>query len=364
MNNFFNFIFSQVDKQLTLLIIIIISFGLYLIGEAAGFDSIFFIKQLFFVLIGLVIYFVVSFIKVNFYYRNAFYIYLISVIFLILTYFFGEEINGSKRWLDFLFFKIQTSELLKITLPIMLVKLSEEFRQNKTHLYEFLSLFFIIFPFLIILNQPDLGSGLIILFTGLFIIFVNGLSIKKIIFSLVFFLSSLPFIWMNYLKDYQKSRIINLFDPFSNPLEGGYQSIQASIAIGSGGLIGKNSSLGTQTDLLFLPETHTDFIFAVLAENFGFFGVLIFFIILGLLIARLLKLSSQLNIHTNRILAASYANIFITCVLINISMVIGLFPIVGIPFPLMSYGGSSLFVFLVLFGILNSLNNNKTLIAQ
>jgi rod shape determining protein RodA len=282
----------------------------------------------------------------------------------VLTAFIGTEINGSKRWLDLVLFKIQSSEILKLTLPIFLVSLIDYFKNKSQNLTELVFLFISLVPFVIILQQPDLGSGLIILFSGLIIIFLNGLSVKKIVMGIFSFLILLPYAWINILKDYQKGRILNLIDPFSNPLDGGYHAIQSSIAIGSGGLFGKSSEYSSQHDLLFLPETHTDFIFAVLSENYGFLGNVIFFLIFFLFVYRLIIISVNLHSHSHRLLAMTYVMIFVLCFLINIAMVTGLLPIVGIPLPLISYGGSSLFIYLIMIALINSSNYNKTLIAD
>ena len=364
MNNIFTFLFSRTDKQLFIFLLIILFFSLNLIGQAVGFDSSFFFKQLLFIAVGLIIFIIVSVLNLRFLFRYSFIIYILSILILVLTAFIGTEINGSKRWIDLVLFKIQSSEILKLTLPIFLVSLIDYFKNKSQNLTELAFLFISLVPFVIILQQPDLGSGLIILFSGLIIIFLNGLSVKKIVVGIFSFLILLPYTWINILKDYQKGRILNLIDPFSNPLDGGYHAIQSSIAIGSGGLFGKSSEYSSQHDLLFLPETHTDFIFAVLSENYGFLGNVIFFLIFFLFVYRLIIISVNLHSHSHRLLAMTYVMIFVLCFLINIAMVTGLFPIVGIPLPLISYGGSSLFIYLIMFALINSLNYNKTLIAD
>lgn len=364
MNNFFTFLFSRTDKQLFIFLLIILLFSLNLIGQAVGFDSSFFFKQFLFIAVGLIIFILVSILNLRFLFRYSFIIYILSILILVLTAFIGTEINGSKRWLDLVLFKIQSSEILKLTLPIFLVSLIDYFKNKSQNLTELVFLLISLVPFVIILQQPDLGSGLIILFSGLIIIFLNGLSVKKIVVGIFSFLILLPYAWINILKDYQKGRILNLIDPFSNPLDGGYHAIQSSIAIGSGGLFGKSSEYSSQHDLLFLPETHTDFIFAVLSENYGFLGNVIFFLIFFLFVYRLIIISVNLHSHSHRLLAMTYVMIFVLCFLINIAMVTGLFPIVGIPLPLISYGGSSLFIYLIMFALINSLNYNKTLIAD
>lgn len=364
MNSFFNFLFSRIDKQLLVLLIIILFISLNLIGQAVGFSSTFFFKQLLFVFFGLIIFILVSILNLRFLLRYSFIIYILSILLLVLTIFIGSEINGSKRWIDFGIFKFQSSEVLKFTLPIFLVSLIDYFKNKSQTLIDLLLFIISFVPFFIILKQPDLGSSLIILFAGLIIIFLNGLSLKKILVGIFSLLLLLPYAWINILKDYQKQRVLNLFDPFSNPLDGGYHTIQSSIAIGSGGLFGKSSEFSSQHDLLFLPETHTDFIFAVLSENYGFLGNIIFFMIFFFLIFRLIKISTNLHSHSHRLLAITYVMIFTLCLLINIAMVSGLFPIVGIPLPMISYGGSSLFIYLMMFALINSFNYNKTLIAD
>jgi rod shape determining protein RodA len=364
MKNFFTFLFSRIDKQLFILLLIILLFSLNLIGQAVGFNSSFFFKQLLFIFSGVILFIVISILNLKFLFRHSLIIYILSVLLLVLTAFIGTEINGSRRWLDFGLFKLQSSEILKFTLPIFLVSLIDHFKNRSQTLTELVFLCISFIPFFIILKQPDLGSGLIILFSGLIIIFLNGLSIKKIVVSIFSFLILLPYAWINILKDYQKGRILNLIDPFSNPLDGGYHAIQSSIAIGSGGLFGKSSEFSSQHDLLFLPETHTDFIFAVLSENYGFLGNIIFFLIFFLFAYRLINISINLHSHSHRLLAMTYVMIFTLCFLINIAMVSGLFPIVGIPLPLISYGGSSLFIYLIMFALINSLHYNKTIIAD
>lgn len=364
MNRLITNILNHTDKQISILIIFLMTISLYLIGEASGFDSVFFFKQLFFIMLGLIVYYLVSIFNINMIYRYAFFIYLFSIALLILTLFLGHESHGSKRWIDLIYFKLQTSEIIKLTLPIVLVKVYDMNKKRSIHFNEIFALGLTIIPFLLIFVQPDLGTSLIILFTGFLIIFLNGLNYKKILFIVLSFLIISPYLWINVLKDYQKSRVLNLLDPFSNPLEGGYHSIQASIAIGSGGLFGRNSSSASQVDLSFLPETHTDFIFAVLSEHYGFIGNIIFFTVVILLISRAMHISLNLHSHVNRVLASTYVIIFTLCFFINVAMVSGLIPIVGVPLPIISYGGSALIVYLILFGFINSLNNNKTLIAD
>ena len=199
MTNLFNFLFSRIDKQLFILLLIILLFSLNLIGQAAGFNSTFFFKQLIFIFTGLIIFMLVSILNLRFLFRYSLIIYILSIFLLLLTDIFGTEINGSKRWLNFGVFKLQSSEILKITLPIFLVSLIDYFKNKSQTFTELVFLSISLIPFFIILKQPDLGSGLIILFSGLIIIFLNGLSLKKIIIGILGFLILLPYAWLNIL---------------------------------------------------------------------------------------------------------------------------------------------------------------------
>ena len=323
----------------------------------------FFFKQLIFIFLGFVIYFLLTIINIRLIIKHAYFCYVVAIVFLLLTIPLGISINGSKRWIDFGFLHLQTSELIKLCLPILLAKIYESHKKNMTNKVHLIAFSLTLIPFTIILKQPDLGTSLIILSIGLLVIIFTGYKIKNLIYAFIGFVFLSPFLW-NHLKEYQKNRILNLFNPDENTLTAGYHAIQAKIAVGSGGLTGKGFLQGTQTSLDFLPETHTDFIFAVYAEQFGFIGILLLLSLYYFFIFKAFKLSIAMHSDFNRILSLSYVMIFSIGLIINIGMVIGIFPIVGVPLPFISYGGSALLTNFIFFGLINNLNLNKTLIAD
>jgi rod shape determining protein RodA len=290
-------------------------------------------------------------------------IYLLSLFLLVLVQFFGYEVNGSQRWLNLGLMKFQPSELLKVTLPLALAwfyHINESKISWKTHI---VGILIILIPFMLILIQPDLGTALMISFIALSIIFCAGLSLKLIGWGVIILLLSSPFIW-NSLENYQQSRILTMFDPFSDALGSGYQTIQSMIALGSGGLIGKGWNNAQQTFLEFLPEASTDFIFAVFSEEFGFIGVMAILSIYFLFLLRCNFMISRMQDTFSRLLSLGLIVSIFMGLIINLGMISGLLPIVGVPLPFFSYGGTSMVVSLISIGIIMNLYTNKTLIAN
>ena len=236
--------------------------------------------------------------------------------------------------------------------------------QNKITLWlHFTAIILISIPVYLVLLQPDLGTSIMIALSGFLIIFLAGISWRLILSSMFVAILSSPLIWIN-LHAYQKNRIINMLDPFVDPLGAGYHTIQSMIAIGSGGGFGKGWGEGSQTNLNFLPEANTDFIFAVYSEEFGFFGVVIIFALFLLLIFRIFILANNMQSTFSKLLTVSLGVSIFSAIFVNIAMISGLVPIVGLPLPFMSYGGTSMVVSLASIGIIMSLNNHKTLIAN
>jgi len=290
-------------------------------------------------------------------------IYLLSLFLLVLVQFFGYEVNGSQRWLDLGLMKFQPSELLKLTLPLALAwfyHINESNISWKTHI---VGIFIILIPFMLILIQPDLGTAVMISFIALSIIFCAGLSFKFIGWGVIILLLSSPFIWNN-LENYQQSRILTMFDPFGDALGSGYQTIQSMIALGSGGLIGKGWNNAQQTFLEFLPEASTDFIFAVFSEEFGFIGVMAILSIYFFFLLRCNFMISRMQDTFSRLLSLGLIISIFMGLIINLGMISGLLPIVGVPLPFFSYGGTSMVVSLISIGIIMNLYTNKTLIAN
>ncbi len=308
---------------------------------------------------------VVAFFNIKFWHNFSYIVYLLVIILLIYVSFFGIKASGSKRWMDVYFFVLQPSELMKIAIIMCLAKyyhrLKIENVNSFTSITIVLSIIFI--PTIFVISQPDLGTSILIALSGLIILWLGGVKIKYFIYSFITFLISLPFI-ISFLKPYQKLRILTFLDPDRDPLGAGYQIIQSKIAIGSGGLNGKGFLKGTQSYLDFLPEKHTDFIFTLFSEEFGFIGSVILLIIYSIIIFRIIRIGSISRSNFARLFCFGYAFAIFIYIVVNLSMVLGLLPIVGSPLPIMSYGGSSMLATMIGFGIVLSAKiNHKQMIA-
>lgn len=273
----------------------------------------------------------------------------------------GEVVNGARRWLDIGVTRIQPSELMKIALPLML---AWYFNRNEASLklrnYAIAALM-LAFPVALILRQPDLGTALMISASGAYLIFLAGLSWRVIIALGVLAAGSLPFLW-SMMHDYQRQRVLTLIDPSADPLGSGYHTIQSTIAVGSGGILGKGWMNGTQTHLDFIPERTTDFIFAVYAEEFGLLGNGVLLALYLFLLGRAMVITANAPTLFARLLAGSITLTFFTYAFVNMGMVSGILPVVGVPLPLISYGGTSLVSICLGFGILMSINTHKKLV--
>ena len=286
-------------------------------------------------------------------------LYLFGLILLILTYPFGYEVNGSKRWLRIPgLINLQPSELMKVFLPMVMAWYLNERHLPPATKPLTIGLGLMLLPFSLILLQPDLGTALLVASSGALVLLLAGLSWRFLFRLLLLVVAAAPAIWF-LIRDYQRQRILTLFDPESDPLGAGWNIIQSKIAIGSGGLTGKGLFNGTQSHLDFLPETQTDFIVAVLAEELGFVGVVSLLSLYGLLMFRGLLISLQAQDTYGRLLAGSITFTFVVYVFVNIGMVSGILPVVGIPLPLVSYGGSSILTLFAGFGILMSIHSHR-----
>ncbi|MAH78306.1 MAG: rod shape-determining protein RodA [Rickettsiales bacterium] len=314
-------------------------------------------SQLFKLFFGFLIMICVGLVNINFWQKYSFIFYILGLIVLIYATFYGYIGKGSRRWINFLGVNIQPSEIMKVFLILALSKFFDERKIDNLRDYLFLifPIFLIILPFFIILNQPDLGTAVILLILGSVVFFVVGLNIKIFIFTFLIFLASSPFLW-SLLHDYQKQRLLTFFDPYKDPLGTGYHIIQSEIAIGSGGFFGKGWLKGTQSHLDFLPEKKTDFIFSMLGEEFGFLGTLsvIGLFILICIIGYIISNSIEKNFFSKVLGISIITNFFLSGVL-NMAMVMGLAPVVGIPLPLVSYGGSAMITYFFGFGLLLSI---------
>ena len=293
--------------------------------------------------------------------RVAVPLYVLGLLLLIGVALFGVVVNGSRRWLSIGVARIQPSELMKIALPLMLAWYFQKF-EGRVRWRDFLiAAILIVVPVYLIKRQPDLGTSLLIAASGFYVLFLAGLSWKVIVGMVVTGSAAGPLLW-SHLHDYQRERILSFIDPTRDPLGAGYHSMQASIAIGSGGVIGKGWLNGTQTHLDFLPERHTDFIFAVFGEEFGLIGNVLLLVLYMLLIGRAMVITANASTLFARLLAGAVTLMFFTYAFVNMGMVSGILPVVGVPLPLVSYGGTALVSLFIGLGILMSVQAHRKLI--
>jgi rod shape determining protein RodA len=290
-------------------------------------------------------------------------VYLIGIVLLIAVALFGDVSKGARRWLNLGFMRAQPSELMKIAMPLLLAWFFQQ-RESMPRLRDYgVAALLLLLPVALIARQPDLGTAILVLAAGFYVIFFAGLSWKIMIGMAVSALAAAPLAW-NLLHDYQRSRIITLFDPEKDPLGKGFHIIQSTIAIGSGGIFGKGWRGGTQAQLEFIPERHTDFIFAVFSEEFGLFGNLVLLVLYALLIGRGLMIAANAATLFSRLLAGAITLIFFTYAFVNMGMVSGILPVVGVPLPLISYGGTALVTLFIGIGILMSIHGNRMLVQK
>ena len=359
--------FFKIDTPLLVLLILLSSFGLLILYSSSGGSLSLVYRQMVHLGLATSVMLVIAQIPPIIMMRFAPILMLLGVFQLILVLFFGSSGGGAQRWLDLGFVRFQPSELMKIIVPMAIAAILSEKTLPPRAFPVITSLITIATVVLLIARQPDLGTSLLIGASGIYVLFFSGfrvMLVKNIWLNLIILsstlLGSLYFAWNYLLIAYQKRRILTLFNPESDPLGSGYHIIQSKIAIGSGGFTGKGIEKGSQSQLDFVPEQSTDFIFSVLAEELGFLGFLLLIIIYALIIYRCMSLSLRCEDNFSRLLGASLTFVFFTYVFVNIGMVSGLLPVVGIPLPLISYGGSSLMTLMASFGIIMSIHKHKS----
>jgi len=306
-----------------------------------------------------------SFFNIKFWHYSAYLFYVVILLFLVWASLYGVKASGSQRWINLYFINLQPSELMKVAIIVCLAKYYHRIQLNKVNSLQvlFVALVILILPIMLVITQPDLGTSILIALSGLVVIWLAGINIKYFVYSFITFLISMPFA-IAFLKPYQKLRILTFLNPDRDPLGAGYQIIQSKIAVGSGGLSGKGFLKGTQSYLEFLPEKHTDFIFTLFAEEYGFLGSLGLLLIYIIIIYRVLRVGVISRSYFSKLFCYGYGSAIFFYVSINMSMVLGLLPIVGSPLPIMSYGGSSMLATMIGFAIVMSAKiNHKQLIA-
>ena len=296
-----------------------------------------------------------SFVNIKYWFSVGYLSYIGVAALLIWTYFFGITSSGSQRWINLYFINLQPSELMKIFIILCLAKYFHRMKlQNVNSIYTILtSLIIILLPMGLVIVQPDLGTSVLIAISGIAVLWFAGVNYKYFIYTFLGFVISLPFI-IAFLKPYQKLRVLSFLNPDRDPLGAGYQIIQSKIAVGSGGIFGKGFLKGTQSYLEFLPEKHTDFIFTLFSEEFGFVGSIILLLVYAIIIYRIIAIGANSRSYFAKIFCYSFGASIFVYITINMSMVLGLLPIVGSPLPIMSYGGSSMLATMTGFGIVMS----------
>ncbi|MDP1735689.1 MAG: rod shape-determining protein RodA [Sulfuritalea sp.] len=295
--------------------------------------------------------------------RLAVPLYLVGILLLIGVALFGDITKGARRWLDLGVIRVQPSELMKIAVPLLLAWFFQKHEALLRPRHYVAAALLLLLPVALIARQPDLGTSILVFAAGFYVIFFAGLPWKVMIGMAVSALAAAPVAW-TLLHEYQRQRILMLLDPEKDPLGKGFHIIQSTIAIGSGGIFGKGWRGGTQAQLEFIPERHTDFIFAVFSEEFGLFGNLLLLVLYALLISRGLMIAANAATLFSRLLAGAITLIFFTYAFVNRGMVSGILPVVGVPLPLVSYGGTALVTLLVGIGILMSIHGNRMLVQK
>lgn len=353
----------RLDRVLLLLLLLLLVIGLAILYSASG-ESLAVLKnQLLRSAIGVLGLLVFAQIPMTTLRILTPWIFFGGTLLLLAVMFFGDMGKGAQRWLDLGIVRFQPSEIMKLSMPLMLAwYLSRQIQPPG--IVQFLgAMLFIALPVLLILQQPDLGTALLVGASGMLVIILAGIHWRWLLALGVGLAAALPVLW-SQMYDYQKQRVLVFLQPESDPLGAGYHIIQSKIAIGSGGLYGKGWLNGTQSQLQFLPERSTDFIFAVFAEEFGFIGVVLLIFLYLAIVGRGLWIAALAQERFSRLLAGSISLTFAVYVLVNIGMVTGLLPVVGIPLPLISYGGTSLVTLMIGFGILMSISSQKRLVNR
>jgi rod shape determining protein RodA len=358
---FGRFVTAHLDQPLLGATLLLMGTGLVVLYSAANGNMLRVSGQLTNMLVALGVLWAFANIAPHYLMRLSVPVYALGLLLLIAVALFGDIVNGARRWLNLGITRIQPSELMKIAVPLMLAWYFDHYEATLRLKNYAIAAILLLVPVALIARQPDLGTAVLILASGCYVIFLAGLSWRVIGALLLAGTASLPLAW-SVLHDYQRQRILTLLDPSQDPLGAGYHTIQSTIALGSGGLAGKGWLSGSQTHLDFIPERTTDFIFAVFSEEFGLIGNAILLVVFLLVIARGAAISSNAPSLFARLLGGAITLTFFTYAFVNMGMVSGILPVVGVPLPMISYGGTSLVTICLGFGILMSIRTHKKLI--
>ena len=346
----------HIDIPLLLILIALCSIGLAVLYSASA-ESIFYVKrQATFMVIGLFSMIVIAQFKPRLWERWSIFIYLCGLLSLVAVLFFGVGAKGAQRWLDLGVTRFQPSELMKIAVPMTLASYLSKRHIPPRFKHVSLAVIATTIPVLLVAKQPDLGTSLIIFSSGFFALFLAGLGKRYLLSTALLVMAAVPTLWFYVMLDYQKQRVLTLLSPEQDKLGAGWNIMQSTTAIGSGGWSGKGWTQGTQSQLNFLPESHTDFIIAVLAEEFGLIGVLGMLVLYLLLIGRCMIISLNAQSMFGRIMAGTITLTFFVYIFVNMGMVSGILPVVGAPLPFISYGGTAIVTLFLGFGILMAIS--------
>lgn len=354
----------HVDIPMLLIIVALTIYSIMIMWSASGQDINMMHRKIIQIAIGFIIMITLAQISPRVYESWAPYLYICCLVLLVFVNTFGQISKGAQRWLDVGFIRFQPSEIAKIAVPLMIARFVNRIFCPSTLTNTLLALMLILIPTLLIAMQPDLGTSILVATSGLFVLFLAGMNWKLIASAVISIASFIPILWFFLMHDYQRDRIIMLLDPEMDPLGAGYHIIQSKIAIGSGGLLGKGWLHGTQSQLEFLPERHTDFIFAILAEELGLIGATILLILYLLLIIRGLIIAANAQNTFGRVIVGGLILILFVYVFVNIGMVSGILPVVGVPLPFISYGGSALIVLMAEVGIIMSIHTHRKFLSK
>ncbi len=349
----------HIDLPLLFGLFAALCFSLFVLYSASGQELDMLLRQITRTGAAFLLMIVVAQIPPRLYAKASIYLYIVGLILLILVELFGDISKGAQRWLNLGFIRIQPSEIFKVVMPLCVATFLSKTSIPPKFITTIGAFIIVGMPTVLILLQPDLGTASLVAVAGCIGIFIAGLSWWWIIIGAGAGAAALPVMWNFVLHDYQKQRVLTLIDPSSDPLGAGYHIIQSKIAIGSGGLYGKGWLQGSQSQLDFLPEPHTDFIFAVLSEETGLIGFMVLMSLYCFIIGRCVLITLNTKDNFERILCGSFTFTFMFYIFVNIGMVSGILPVVGVPLPLISYGGTAMITLTICFGMIMSIHTHK-----
>ncbi len=352
------------DFPLLIGLLLLSTIGMLVLYSASGSNEGVIIKQAIRLAIGFIVMILIAQTPVHWLRLASPWIYWLALFMLVLVMFYGDVGKGAKRWLDLGVMRFQPSELMKLAMPMMMAVFFARRRLPPTFQEVLVALVLLVLPMFLILKQPDLGTALLVGMAGAMTIFFAGMAWRTILMLFALTGAAIPLFWNFFMHPYQRQRVLTFLDPENDPLGSGYHIIQSKIALGSGGLFGKGWTHGTQSQLQFIPEKTTDFIFTVFGEEFGFWGVVVLFTIYLFIIFRSLFIAFIANDTYARLLAASLGMLFCVYFFVNVGMVSGILPVVGVPLPLVSYGGTSMVTIMAGFGMLMSISSEKRLMPK